>query len=33
MGYLAMVLVPVMLLIFNELWEIYRAMEPETDHD
>jgi signal peptidase len=33
MGYLALVLVPVMLLIFNELWELYRAMEPETDHD
>jgi len=33
MGYVAMVLVPVMLLIFNELWELYRAMEPETDHD
>ena len=32
-GYVAMVLVPVMLLIFNELWELYRAMEPETDHD
>lgn len=32
-GYLVMVLIPVMLLIFNEVWELYRAMEPENNHE